>query len=325
MQTSRSYAPGEALQKILDGYSKGHYDKLKALKMIADLRSQLSESESAELRTTLTHILRVSDMVSRNEGSYTVNLVTLALSALAEFCPFQQLLELVMSRYPMMGDDQRIEVWTREIVPELRWNLLRVSERVDTHALNCIKAQATLAEKRMEIYSLSAIAALHQLEKTAEFIEFQRFEKTLSEGVASTQKPDKQPPADRGLNPAVANALREANERLQNEGQFDSKIAADLIRSAMEEAHRGFVVELGSRSGAVIFSGADKDGARRLYMRQAGLITLDEETFFSAIYALISREGSHKLIAPRETVLLLYQTVYSYLLLLNERLHKAQP
>jgi hypothetical protein len=57
-------------------------------------------------------------------------------------------------------------------------------------------------------------------------------------------------------------------------------------------------------------------------MREGGFITQPEEVFFSAIYSLISREASHRLIAPRETVLLLQRTVFSYLLLLSERLHK---
>jgi hypothetical protein len=322
----RSYAPTEALQKILDGYSKGHCDKLRTLDMIAKLRSQFSESDAAELRSALTHLFRVSDMTSRNEGGYTVNVAALAISALAEFCPFQRILEMVVNRFPI-GDPEKIEVWANEMVPELRWNLVRDPDRVDTDALNRIKAQAAIARESMHIYSPSAISALNQLEKTAEFIEFQRFAKNLSDGVAAQKtgtQSDKQTPA-KGLSSTVTNALKEASERLQSEGEFDPKTAADLIRSAMEEAHRGFVAELELRTGAKPYSGPDKDGARRSYMRQAGLITLDEETFFSAIYSLISREGSHKLIAPRETVLLLHQTVYSYLLLLAERLHKQRP
>jgi hypothetical protein len=140
MISPTSYTPDEALQTVLEGYSKGHYEKLKALTMISGLRGQLSESDSAELRFALRRLFLVSDMTSRNEGSYIVNLAALALSALAEFCPFQQLLELVICRLPI-GDAAKIEVWASEIVSELRWNLVRAPDRFDEDALNRIKAQ----------------------------------------------------------------------------------------------------------------------------------------------------------------------------------------
>lgn len=68
------------------------------------------------------------------------------------------------------------------------------------------------------------------------------------------------------------------------------------------------------------FSGKDSDGDRRAYMRGQGFITAAEEEFFSAIYRLLSREGTHKLIAARETVLLMETTVAGYLRLLLRRL-----
>src|SRR5580693_4346093 len=114
--------------------------------------------------------------------------------------------------------------------------------------------------RESNVYSPAAVAALNQLEKTAEFIEFQRFEKNLSAAVASTQATGTQKHAT-SLSTTVTDALKEANERLQSEGQFDPKMAADLIRAAMEDANRGFVAELESRTGAMPYTGADKDGA----------------------------------------------------------------
>jgi hypothetical protein len=68
------------------------------------------------------------------------------------------------------------------------------------------------------------------------------------------------------------------------------------------------------------YLGKDRDGERRAYMRAAGFISEAEENFFSAIYTLISREASHRLIAPKETVLVLHTTVSNYIFLLVKRL-----
>jgi hypothetical protein len=326
MSTSYAYAPGQALQKILDGYSRGLCgDKLQTLDLISKLRGRLSDSETVELRTALRHIFEVSDTASRNERGYTINMATLTLSSLAEFCSLQDLLQLVFSRFPI-GDDAKIEIWARELVPELQWNVIRFPARLDADALHRIKANATLVRASTHIYPPLAVSALEQLERTAELVEFQKFAKSLSKGAISTgtigiSLEDATP--ETTLSPTVASALEEAAQRLQSEGEFDTKTAADLIRSAMEEAHREFVAQLGSVKGKP-YGGEDKDGARRYYMREVGFITQSEETFFSAIYSLISREASHRLIAPRETVLLLHQTVQGYLLLLAERLRKQE-
>lgn len=201
---------------------------------------------------------------------------------------------------------------------------MRCPERLDADAINRVKAQASLVKSSTHIYPPSAVSALEQLERTAEHIEFERFAKSLSDGATSPRNigaPVEPRAADTGLGLKVAGALKEAEQRLRSEGEFDPKTAADLIRSAMEEAHREFVTELETVTKKP-YAGDDKDGARRNYMREAGFITQPEEVFFSAIYGLISREGSHRLIAPRETVLLLHQIVFSYLMLLTERLRK---
>jgi hypothetical protein len=233
-------------------------------------------------------------------------------------------LELVFSRFPI-GNDALIEIWSREMLPELQWNLVRCPERVDADAINRIKAQATLVRASTHIYPPAAVSAVEQLERTAEQIEFERFAKNLSDGTNArgSREAAEQPAADTSLSLKVAGALQEAEKRLHSKGAFDAKTAADLIRSAMEEAHREFVAELESVTGKP-YGGEDKEGARRNYMRATGFITQPEEVFFSAIYGLISREASHRLIAPRETVLLLHRTVFSYLLLLSERLNKQR-
>jgi len=316
-------APVEALGKILDAHRRGHCDKMQALNLIEALRSRSSDSETDELRKSLVALFRESVMTSKNVGGYIVNMSALALCCLAEFCSFQQLMELVFSRFPM-NDPPMIEVWVREIFPDLQWSLMRCQERVDADALHRIRAQAAMVRASAYIHTPSVVTAMENLEKTADWIEFHRFEKTLLSRKPSrheTSKSTAAPAPISALPPDVARALEEAQNRLETQGPFDSKTAADLIRGAMEEAHREFVKEL-----VLIYGGGppidDTDGARRSYMRVVGFITKAEEKFFSAIYSLISEEASHKLIAPRETILLLHQTVFSYLLLLTERLRK---
>ena len=87
----------------------------------------------------------------------------------------------------------------------------------------------------------------------------------------------------------------------------------------MDEAHRAVVQELEKMTGRQC-SNPEMDGVRRQYMRDADFITPAEEAFFSCIYTLISVEASHKLDAPKETMLVMQRTVRDYLLLLLRRL-----
>ena len=113
--------------------------------------------------------------------------------------------------------------------------------------------------------------------------------------------------------------MREAREYLRSDGILDPKKAADLMRTSIDESHREIVTKLVTLTGRP-YTGANRDGARRAYFREVGFVSEPEEKFFSAIYSLLSEEGSHKLIAPRETMLVMEQTVMSYLLLLLRRL-----
>ena len=321
-------ALNQDLERILDGYQKGLCDKMRTLEYVALLPRGQSDADATRLCRILTHRFETSETKkSEQVGGYIVNMMTMTLSCLAEVCPGEQLLELVFSRFPM-GVPEKIEIWADELVPELGWNLSRHPEKFSAEALNRIKAQAALVRAATHIYPPSAVSAMNQLEKTAEWIEFQRFAKTLTDEAPPVQisglslEEPLRPPAS-GPSFAVANALEEAERRLNTEGEFDAKTAGDLIRSAIDEAHREIVRELESIHKKP-YAGGDKDGARRSYMRSVDFITLPEEDFFSAIYSLISREATHRLVAPRETVLLLHQTVSNYLLLLTERLNKLK-
>jgi hypothetical protein len=166
------------------------------------------------------------------------------------------------------------------------------------------------------------IEAAADLERTIEQIEFSRFAETLGE---QRQGPRAQASELEGLLTAagmptqIKTAMEQAESYLRGTGPFDPKHAADLIRTCMDETHRRVVSELETITGQK-YTGRDLDGDRRTYMRRVNFINEDEEKFFSCVYTLISREGSHRLLAPRETVLVMERTVRGYLLLLLRRL-----
>lgn len=316
-------SPHQALDRIFDAHRKGLCDKVKTLNLVGQLHRKLPAPEAAGLCKILTDLFRVSEMTSYNVGGYVVNMAALVLSCLADVGSTQQLPGLIFSRLPI-GDSAKTVIWAQELLSELQWSLMRCPQRFDAGALNRIKDFAANVRGRIYFDSAPVVSALDNLEKAVEWVEFQRFAESISggEGIPQTLHFSLENPSPiSGLNSTVTNALEEARKRLTTQGEFDPKMAADLIRTAVDEAHREIVEALAELDGKP-FPGPDKDGARRAYMRSLGFITQPEEEFFSAIYSFISRETSHKLITPRETALLLHQIVSSYLLLLMERLNK---
>jgi hypothetical protein len=170
---------------------------------------------------------------------------------------------------------------------------------------------------------LQLIEALSELEVALENIKLTRFENFLRHAASKRQPEAAELSSGIGiskLHPKIGAAMREAEEYLRTAGEFDTKKAADLMRSAMDETHR-FVVEELSKFKGEPYSGSNKDADRRLHMRRLGFISPAEEKFFSCIYSLISEEASHKLVAPRESMLVMHTTIHSYLLLLLRRMN----
>jgi hypothetical protein len=97
-----------------------------------------------------------------------------------------------------------------------------------------------------------------------------------------------------GLEPKIVGALGEAENYLQAAGPFDAKKAGDLLRAAIEEAHRATVARVAEIEKRP-YLGRDKDGERRNYLAAAKFLTEPEEKLISLIYSMISAEASHKL------------------------------
>ena len=160
-----------------------------------------------------------------------------------------------------------------------------------------------------------------QLNRAIESAEFSRFEQQLRSAPQSS--PSTQVIDNAGvsvvLNSPVTGAMAEAAKYLRTPGPFNPKKAADLMRTSIDESHRELVSQLVILTGTQC-ADASKDGARRAYLKKVTFISEPEEKFFSAIYTLLSEEASHKLIAPRETMLVMEQSVLGYLSLLSRRL-----
>jgi len=226
------------------------------------------------------------------------------------------------------NDPQNTEAWAERVSPQFEHSLVHNADRFARPTLDAIKGHAGMFTYERDSgltgqnFPESLVQAAARITSDVERIEFERFEKTLRETVG-TQQTDSGDLnallASLGLNLRIAEAMEEVRSHLQSPGSFSAKIAGDLLRSSMDTTHRELVKAL-AKLKQTPYSGKEEDRDRRAYMREVGFISLSEEKFFSAIYSLISEEASHKLDAPRETVLVMQQTVQAYLLLLLRRL-----
>jgi hypothetical protein len=221
-----------------------------------------------------------------------------------------------------------MEVWAQSMCWELSYSMLHHADRFteDTFILaKSLCATYTFpraAQLTGTEFPQVVIDAASDLEGTIELIDYSRFAAGLE---GSEPKPGLQRSqleeilAEVGLPIQIASAMRRAEGYLESGDPFSPKNAGDLIRTSMDEVHRAVVQELEKMTGRQC-SNPEMDGARRRYMRDADFITPAEEAFFSCIYTLISGEASHKLDAPKETMLVMQRTVREYLLLLLRRL-----
>jgi hypothetical protein len=325
-----------SITKILDGHYRGqrNYDvtatNLKNLYNAIDSQSQSKFFEPLWL--DLVYQLDRGPLPEMQGVCRYPSVIRVVMRVIADFGPIELFAQLF--GHINFGNPAVLKNWDRDILDEMVIAIQRYPDRFSQNMLDELKRNAALnaglAESDMICVEVPANLRSNfvRLQETIERIEFERFEKALaSKASQNVRQPETFSNEEelskylnnQGLEMSIGDAMREAREYLLATGTFDPKKAADLIRSSIEEMHRGIVSTLVNLTGEA-FTQKNSDGGRRLYMRNANFISLAEETFFSAIYTLISEEATHKLVAPKETVLLLEQTVSGYLLLLARRL-----
>ncbi|MGH9375495.1 MAG: hypothetical protein ACRD1J_04950 [Terriglobia bacterium] len=331
----------ETVDRILDGYIQRHAEFEPTVELLRRYFGKLSSDEQKRMFDRLwekfLHALDKTRKPSKTTG-LRPDICPVVIRACAVFGPTDELPFHLFAPFGSNGDEI-FEVWARHVYPQLIVSLSECEGRFSQATLDTIKACCAQVISGKAIHPSSPVyeednapkssslpkailEAVKGLERIIEDIEFKRFARTLErqDRRAVTEKDELLILAgDLEIDATVLAALKRAEILLQDTGPFDPKSAADLLRSAIDSEHRGIVRSLEQRTGKP-YEGGDRDGARRTYMRTLGFISEPEEQFFSAIYTLISKEASHKLITPKETVLVMHQTVCDYLLLLLRRL-----
>lgn len=252
------------------------------------------------------------------------------IRAITSFGPLSSLPEIVFELLPSEGEEA-VASWALHVVGELVFCLANYGERFDQATLDRLKGQARDHARHADAHVGETLApgvrkAMASLLDAVEMIEFRRFAASITAArpqAGGLPTSSEGHPEDSEIPANIIEAAAKAKGYLESDGPFDPKIAADLIRTCMDEAHRFLVGEVAKLTG-VAYTARDKDGERRAYLQQRGLISPPEEKFFSCVYSLISEEASHRLLAERETVLVLETTVHSYLRLLFRRLSQLQ-
>lgn len=315
--------------RMLDRGTRGPEQTLTNLK---DLLSQLDQPQRDKCLDYLFELLvrqtRQRSTTDPNQLGKQRNSIGLLFKALFEFGRVEPTLCKILAYIDVSNSDV-VNNWMNCVFPEITSAVYAYSNEMSQGTLDALKEHVALYSHPGTDLARAMPAVsphVHQLSGAIESAEFSRFEQQLrnaSSATAARKVPDKQSEFA-ALNPRIEEALKEASEYLHSGGTFDPKKAADLLRSSIDESHREIVKRLAESTG-LPYSGGEKDGKRREYLRAMLFISEPEEKFFSAIYTLLSEEASHKLIAPRETVLVVEQTVRSYLLLLVRRLSSFSP
>jgi hypothetical protein len=329
------------IDKILDFHRKGLRDIEQTVTNLNNLCTTLDTAFQDKvfgyLFSVLVQHLSQEPLPKTDERVRDPSIIRVIMRAISQFGPAPRMF-IQLFAY-LDSDNARVtKNWGDDVFPELVLAIYAQPDRLPQGALNEIKANTVLHSAQLRRNLIrggpipSYISGAANLERAIEDLEFKRFEKALSHE-ASTAVANRQQlsqPSDTreqletylkdlNLDPSIGKAMMEARNYLSAQGAFDPKKAADLIRSSMDQMNRGIVGALTELSGQA-FAEKDSDGGRRHYMRKVKFITLAEEEFFSAVYSLISKEGTHKLDAPKETVLVLERTISDYLLLLARRL-----
>jgi hypothetical protein len=208
--------------------------------------------------------------------------------------------------------------------------MLNISARAAEAEKECRKSNIVSTEWP-GIGSVSATALCIEVEAASKAIAEQSrkarylyLKGSLSEGLNLEVNQDKiaveQYIQQYGFPHTLVQALNEA-ERLYRDGTtpFDFKGSMANLRSFLENVHAEAMPALHAKFGGQL---PQKWGEGLAYLLQINVLSKTEEQYVSRLYALISDEGVHPLIADKEDARLSYNTVVEYALRFFRKIEK---
>lgn len=313
-------------KQILREYRKGREKVDGTVELLEALHASQSPTDQVILLEWLWSELQ-ADFLEVRQGKPANNTVfPVVIYAWAQFGNTALLAPKVFSLLTW-NNPTDVEVWVKQVAPPFSFALQKYARRFSEPTLGQINSYtapykfAKDAQLFGRLFDKTLAEAVTKIDEIIERTGFEKFKRSLLGNISKTSSRVDLAEllVELGFGPGVADAMEKANDYLETAGTFEPKAAADLVRTSIDEIHRETVKALVDLTHSP-FSGKDSDGERRAYMRDQGFITTAEEEYFSAIYRLLSRERTHKLIAARETVLLMASTVAGYLRLLLKRL-----
>ncbi len=311
----------EKIEKIVSGHRRGLRDRMQTVQLLASFYAQTEAVSRDDFCEYIVYLLRTEPVGTRPVSGIGVNIPAVAIMMLAHSCQTTHLPDLIFQRL-QLDDSQAMMDWASELCPAYEYCLFTHTDRFENHTLDRTRELSKNVLATDQAVPISLVEVLGRLTKSVERIEFDRFEKSLIQSRPGARSPADELTellSDLNLDTKISEAMRVADNYLRGGGEFKETIAAGLLRSSIDVTHRAIVSRIESLK-KMPYKGADKDADRRAYLFDAGFITAPEKQFFACIYTLISQEASHKLIAPKETVLVLQTTTNNYLLLLLRRL-----
>jgi len=307
------------VEKILDGHRKAFVTIDRAVDLLEVCYVEATPADKEVFFDYLQQIF-VWEEMPKDFNTPGCRVHALILRSFAKFGPVEKIPQMAFSL--LLSGKHDPSAWIEFVGHEVRYSLTNFSERFDWNTLRDLQARCVVVgfcneNTKGERLSAAVSEHLRDTERTIEEIEFRRFEAKLKKN-GTNEDPSELLPAE------IARALVTAEELLKAEGEFDAKQAGDLLRTSIDEFHRWVVSQVQKLAGGAPEQ-PDKDGSRRAYMKAVGFISQAEEELFSGLYTFISKEATHKLVAPRETVLFVHRTVTNYLLLLARRLQLWKP
>lgn len=255
--------------------------------------------------------------------------VAVITSILLELSSEQQRVLAVLLSNLSLRDDKGLEIWTNQALPEIAMavRLKKVKgSSIDLLQnilwLNSTKRNTNLFPREVPASLGLAVDQVLDAVDDAEFSEFEEQLRMKSGGTSAAQP--SAPPTEQDHVPLnVREALAEAESHLQGTQTLDPKTAADLIRTCIDETHRDLVGKV-SRITGNPYTGPDKDGARRTYLRDSALYSQPEEIFVSSLYTLLSSSASHVLITRRDMIVIMRFAVESFIEALYRRFEELK-